>query len=59
MLLTLAGDTPVIAQKPNYLSDPPFVGRFDDNPYYQPRDVEQLRPRRGQRKVESRGRTEE
>jgi len=52
MLLTLGGDMPVIAQKPNYLSDPPFGGRFDDNPYYQPRDAEQLKPRRGQRKVE-------
>ena len=49
MLLTLGGDMPMIAQKPNYLSDPPFQGRYDDNPYYQPRDAEQLKPRRGQR----------
>jgi type IV secretion system protein VirD4 len=52
MLLTLGGDMPVIAQKPNYLSDPPFAGRFDDNPYYQPGDAEQLKPRRGQRQIE-------
>lgn len=53
MLLTLGGDMPVIAQKPNYLSDPPFRERYDNNPYYQPRDAERLRPRRGQRRVES------
>lgn len=51
MLLTLGGDMPVIAQKPNYLSDPAFGGRFDDNPYYQPKDAEQLAPRRPQRLV--------
>jgi type IV secretion system protein VirD4 len=49
MLLTLAGEPPTIAQKPNYLSDPPFNGRFDQNPYYQAKDAAQLQPRRGQR----------
>ena len=58
MLLTLAGDLPVIAQKPNYLSDKPFEGLYDDNPYYQPRDAELLKPRRGQRKVDPPWRSE-
>ena len=34
MILNLAGDAPVIARKPNYRLDPPFQGRFDDNPFY-------------------------
>lgn len=49
MLVTLAGDMPVIAQRANYLTDAPFKGTFDANPYYQPADAEQLKPRRGQR----------
>jgi type IV secretion system protein VirD4 len=49
MLLGLAGERPVIAQRPNYLSDTPFRGRFDPNPYYQPRDLDDIQPRRGQR----------
>ncbi|AKS41371.1 type IV secretory system conjugative DNA transfer family protein [Wenzhouxiangella marina] len=53
MLLTLAGAPPMIAQKPNYLTDPPFQGRYDDNPYYQPEDARALEPRRGQRDLRS------
>lgn len=34
MVLQLAGDEAVIARLPNYLTDPPFVGMFDDNPFY-------------------------
>jgi type IV secretion system protein VirD4 len=49
MLLSLAGDRPVIAQRPNYLTDTPFRGQFDPNPYHQPQDLEQIKPRRGQR----------
>jgi type IV secretion system protein VirD4 len=49
MLLGLAGERPVIAQRPNYLTDTPFHGRFDPNPYYQPRDLDEIKPRRGQR----------
>jgi type IV secretion system protein VirD4 len=51
MLLGLAGERPVIAQRPNYLTDTPFHGRFDPNPYYQPRDLDEIKPRRGQRAV--------
>jgi len=49
MLLTLGGELPVIAQKPNYLSDPPFQGRYDDNPYYEADDAKEIAPRRPQR----------
>ncbi|MCA1779512.1 MAG: type IV secretory system conjugative DNA transfer family protein [Xanthomonadaceae bacterium] len=49
MLLSLAGDRPVIAQRPNYLIDTPFKHQFDPNPYHQPKDLEQIAPRRGQR----------
>lgn len=49
MLLTLAGDMPVIAQRPNYLTDTPFKGKFDPNPYHQEQNLKQLQPVRGQR----------
>jgi len=49
MLLGLAGERPVIAQRPNYLTDAPFQGLFDPNPYYQPDDLAEIQPRRGQR----------
>lgn len=49
LLLSLAGDRPVIAQLPNYLTDRPFKGQFDPNPYHEPRDLEMIRPARGQR----------
>jgi type IV secretion system protein VirD4 len=34
MLLSIAGDETVIAQKPDYLSDPAFQGLFAPNPFY-------------------------
>jgi len=34
MILQLAGDEAVIAQRPNYSSDAPFQGLFDVNPYF-------------------------
>ena len=49
MLLSLAGRRPIIAQRPNYLTDTPFQGRFDPNPYHQPQDLDRIKPRRGQR----------
>jgi len=49
MLLSLAGQRPVIAQLPNYLIDTPFKNQFDPNPYHQPTDLESIKPRRGQR----------
>jgi len=49
MLLSLAGHRPIIAQRPNYLTDTPFQGHFDPNPYYRPGNLEEIKPRRGQR----------
>lgn len=34
MLLSVSGDETVIAQKPNYLTDPVFRGLYSDNPFY-------------------------
>lgn len=34
MLLSISGDEAVIAQKPNYLTDPAFQGLFSENPFY-------------------------
>lgn len=34
MLLSISGDETVIAQKPNYLTDPAFAGLFAGNPFY-------------------------
>lgn len=36
MVLQLAGDEAVVAQLPNYLTDPAFAGLFDANPYHDP-----------------------
>ena len=49
MLLSLAGERAIIAQRPNYLTDKPFAGQFDPNPYHQPADLQAIAPRRGQR----------
>ena len=49
MLLSLAGDEPVIAQKPNYLTDPVFAGQFDQNPYHVGSSVTGMEPSRPQR----------
>lgn len=34
MILQIAGDEPVIARKPNYITDPAFAGWADPNPFY-------------------------
>lgn len=34
MILNITGDEPVIARKPNYRFDPPFAGKFKENPFY-------------------------
>lgn len=49
MLLMIAGDEPVIAQRPNYLTDPCFAGMSDPNPYHSRALEEELRPQRPQR----------
>ncbi len=49
MLLQLAGDTPVIAQRPNYLTDAPFAGLADANPYHGAADADELTARQPQR----------
>lgn len=36
MLLQVAGDQAVVAQLPNYRSDPAFKGLYGDNPYHDP-----------------------
>ena len=40
MILQIAGDEPVIARKPNYLSDPAFAGQADPNPFYLAQELE-------------------
>lgn len=49
MLLMIAGDEPVVAQRPNYLTDPCFAGMSDPNPYHSRTQDEALRPQRPQR----------
>jgi len=49
MALLMAGDKMVMAQKPNYLTDPCFKGLFDDNPYYIEQDLEAIAPQHPQR----------
>jgi type IV secretion system protein VirD4 len=49
LLLLAAGDEAVIAQRPNYLNDPPFVGMFDPNLFHEPADMVDILPRRPQR----------
>ena len=50
MALMMAGDETVIAQRPNYLSDPSFEGLYDDNPFYVSADKEKIKPQYSQRK---------
>jgi len=50
MALLMAGDQAVIAQKPNYLTDPIFKGMFDKNPYYVAADKKAFKPQNPQRK---------
>ncbi len=49
MMLMIAGDEPVIAQRPNYLIDAPFEGLFEPNPYHTPDDLDAVTPRLPQR----------
>lgn len=49
MALLMAGDVSVIAQKPNYLTDPIFKGMFDKNPYYVAADKNAIKPQKPQR----------
>lgn len=49
LLLSLAGDEPVIAQRPNYLTNLPFSGMFDGNPYHSRIDIDEVTPRYPQR----------
>lgn len=49
LLLQQSGNEAVIAQRPNYLTDPAFRGSFDPNPFHsrdEERDVSAARPQR-------------
>ena len=50
MMLATAGDDAVVAQRPNYLSDNPFKGHFDENPFLPLEEAEALQPRHPQRR---------
>lgn len=50
MLLSVSGDETVIAQKPNYLTDPAFQGLYADNPFYRSSSERPPVPQRGQRR---------
>lgn len=50
MLLSVSGDETVIAQKPNYLTDPAFQGLYADNPFYRSSSERPPAPQRGQRR---------
>ena len=49
MLLQLAGDEAVIAQKPNYLQDDTFSGKFNNNPFHSAIDAKGFVPINPQR----------
>ena len=40
----------MVAQRPNYLSDAPFKGHFDDNPFLPMEEADALQPRHPQRR---------
>ncbi len=50
MILAIAGDEAVIAQKPNYLTDVAFHGLYADNPFYRRSSDKIPTPRRPQRR---------
>ena len=54
MLLQIAGDEAVIAQRPNYLSDVLFEGMADPNPFHCRDDDEELKPQFAQRRYKRR-----
>lgn len=58
MLLMIGGDEPVIAQRPNYLADAPFRGRFDANPFHAADDLDAVTPRSPQRSFVRRSRAQ-
>jgi len=49
MLLQLAGDEAVVAQKPNYLQDNTFAGKFNNNPFHSAIDAKGFVPIHPQR----------
>lgn len=49
MILSVSGDEAVIAQKPNYLTDPAFQGLFASNPFYSKTSEEPPTPQRPKR----------
>ncbi|MEX0899864.1 MAG: type IV secretory system conjugative DNA transfer family protein [Gammaproteobacteria bacterium] len=50
MILSIAGDQPVIAQRPNYLTDPVFQGLADRNPlHHPPEEIDAITARHPQR----------
>jgi len=54
MLLQVAGDEVVIAQRPNYLTDSLFKGQIDVNPFHTKDDDEDLTPQKIQRRYKRR-----
>ncbi len=54
MLLQMAGDETVIAQRPNYLTDAVFKGQSDANPYHCQDDDDEVAPHRAQRRYKRR-----
>jgi type IV secretion system protein VirD4 len=50
MLLSVSGDEAVIAQKPNYLTDPAFQGLYAPNPFYRESGERPPVAQRGQRR---------
>jgi type IV secretion system protein VirD4 len=50
MLLSVSGDEAVIAQKPNYLTDPVFQGLYAPNPFYRESGERPPVAQRGQRR---------
>lgn len=56
MLLSVSGDETVIAQKPNYLTDPAFQGQYAPNPFYRQSGERPPAPQRAQRRYRRPGR---
>jgi len=54
MLLQVAGDEVVIAQRPNYLTDAVFIGQTDPNPFHTKEDDDDLTPQQAQRRYKRR-----
>jgi len=54
MILQVAGDEAVIAQRPNYLSDALFKDQTDANPFHTKDDDDELAPQQAQRRYKRR-----